>query len=824
MALAELNVRIGARIEQLEKGLRRADRSIQGFARRMDQVGNQLTLAISAPLAAIAGLSLKTAADFDVLEKGITTAMTSAGRSIQDAANEIDELRKISNNPGLTFDNLLKGSIKLQSVGFSAEDARRSLEVFGNALALAGGNAQDLDGVNLALTQIVSKGNVFAEEINQIAERVPQVRKAMISAFGTARTEDIQKLNLASEDFIKIITEELAKLPKAPETLANSFKNLRQNVEQAAVRIGGAIEESFNVSGKIARFAEFIEDTARAFSELNPALQKGILYSAGFLAALGPIAKATSFVIDATKLYSTALTQLQVIALKTQVNVAKLAASYAAAVGPIGVALTAIAAVGGVVFAAYKAYENYNNALDANIVKQKTANDLNLVAEQAIARERLEVERLADVLKTETSTKEQRAKAITELNRISPEYFGGLKDEATLVGDVEAAMKGYIEQLKQRAKLQAANERLVEIEKEILNVQQRISEGGNFFDELKGAVLGFGNAGGQAAAKYSLLADELKGLQNQKNALLDILGPVNATQEANVRVNTSIDSGQGIGREQLDIPSIPVNIEIQPLDDSNINTIEEQAARVREVLNDLYTPPGINPLTAYGEELDLIRTKSDALGESYNAQAAELQLLQTLITDAIESGYTPLNASIEELIGKYEQVEKAAIKAEKRQDRAMNATTVAQATFLKFANAQIKTFGDLGRIAVQVAKDIIAAEFAKAVASYISDSFSKLGIFGAVLAAAAGGVVGAAFSAIPAFAQGGMVTGEQLALVGDNPSGKEAIIPFERMGEFAAKLVEPQGRQVYIPDVRISGSDLVLVFEEQQRKNARYGS
>jgi hypothetical protein len=42
----------------------------------------------------------------------------------------------------------------------------------------------------------------------------------------------------------------------------------------------------------------------------------------------------------------------------------------------------------------------------------------------------------------------------------------------------------------------------------------------------------------------------------------------------------------------------------------------------------------------------------------------------------------------------------------------------------------------------------------------------------------------AAFGSIPAFAQGGMVTGPTLAMVGDNASGKEAIIPFEKMGAF----------------------------------------
>lgn len=42
-------------------------------------------------------------------------------------------------------------------------------------------------------------------------------------------------------------------------------------------------------------------------------------------------------------------------------------------------------------------------------------------------------------------------------------------------------------------------------------------------------------------------------------------------------------------------------------------------------------------------------------------------------------------------------------------------------------------------------------------------------------------------SGMPRFAKGGMVTGLTTAVLGDNPSGKEAVIPFERMGEFLGK-------------------------------------
>jgi hypothetical protein len=75
----------------------------------------------------------------------------------------------------------------------------------------------------------------------------------------------------------------------------------------------------------------------------------------------------------------------------------------------------------------------------------------------------------------------------------------------------------------------------------------------------------------------------------------------------------------------------------------------------------------------------------------------------------------------------------------------------------------------------------------------------------------------------PAFAQGGLVTGPMLAMVGDNPSGKEAIIPFERMGEFMkmAGAGEPKTQNVVVTG-RISGRDIYITNERAVKETKRY--
>lgn len=63
---------------------------------------------------------------------------------------------------------------------------------------------------------------------------------------------------------------------------------------------------------------------------------------------------------------------------------------------------------------------------------------------------------------------------------------------------------------------------------------------------------------------------------------------------------------------------------------------------------------------------------------------------------------------------------------------------------------------------------------------------------------------------VPAFAEGGMVTGKTLAWVGDNASGKEAIVPFEKMGRFLEMAGGSSGSQMVEVKGVLKGSDIHL--------------
>lgn len=216
-------VEIGADVTSFTKAINNLPNSIRGATSGLQNALRGIGFAY------LAKEAVEIVGKFDRMERGMTTLTGSA----EGARRRMDELREASELPGVDFAQAVQADIKLQSVGVSAEMSKQAIIQFGNALSLAGGTAQDLDGVILALTQIISKGKVSAEEINQIAERVPQVRKVMKEAFGTADTEALQKMNISAEEFVETLTQGFAQLDRASAGLDEKFADITTTLQVA---------------------------------------------------------------------------------------------------------------------------------------------------------------------------------------------------------------------------------------------------------------------------------------------------------------------------------------------------------------------------------------------------------------------------------------------------------------------------------------------------------------------------------------------------------------------------------------------------------------
>ena len=274
----------GRKIERaLASGLDSAKRKIKEVGDTLSSFGGKLSVGLTAPLALFGTTVTQTAVKMDSLKRGLTAV---AGSSAE-AERQLVRLKEVAKLPGLGFEEAIQGSINLQAAGLSATEAERSLKGFGNALATVGKGKAELDGVVLALSQIQSKGKVSAEEINQIAERVPQIRQIMLDAFGTANTEILQQVGLSSEEFISTVNDALAKLPQVTGGAQNALENFDDVRKRVFGQFGDAVLRV--LVPILERATPLLERLGNAFAALSPRTQTAIVVIAGIAAAIGPV-------------------------------------------------------------------------------------------------------------------------------------------------------------------------------------------------------------------------------------------------------------------------------------------------------------------------------------------------------------------------------------------------------------------------------------------------------------------------------------------------------------------------------------------------------
>ena len=284
MAIGKLLLKLGIDTTNLDKELGKVEKSMTKFGQNMSNLGSTLTQSLTLPIIGVGAAALKSFADMEKLENGLIAIMGSS----EGAAVELEKLRKVAENPGLALPEVVKASASLQSVGMNADAARETITQFGNAVARAGGGAEQFDGVVLALSQISAVGKVTQEDLNQIKERLPEFARVMKEEFGVVTAEGIRELGISSEEFIKRSVGALGNLERANGGLANTFDNLKDNVGASLAELGKAINETLNLEAVVATLSEGLQRLVDGFKSLNPETQGFIVKAGLIVAAIGP--------------------------------------------------------------------------------------------------------------------------------------------------------------------------------------------------------------------------------------------------------------------------------------------------------------------------------------------------------------------------------------------------------------------------------------------------------------------------------------------------------------------------------------------------------
>lgn len=295
----DLSISLGLDPTGLRQGLSEAERTISGAGRRIsasiESIGNlgqklaglgaTLTASLTLPIVGLATASIKAYGDIQALQKGLEAVAGSA----QLAQQQFQDMKEVAKLPGLGLQEAVKGTINLQAIGFSASKAKETLLQFGNAVATVGKGRVEFERAIYGISQLANTPFPLGEDLNIVADVLPQVRTLLNDTFGTSRTEELRALGVSSQQLVDTIITGLAKLPRVSGGIKNAFENFGDSMQQTLARIGKVIDDNLNISGIVDKITDALDVAVTAFEGLDPMIQKVILSIAGLVAIAGPL-------------------------------------------------------------------------------------------------------------------------------------------------------------------------------------------------------------------------------------------------------------------------------------------------------------------------------------------------------------------------------------------------------------------------------------------------------------------------------------------------------------------------------------------------------
>jgi len=255
-----------------------------------------LTTTATVPIALFAKSAFDAAVKMDGMMRGLRPVSGSA----EAASEQLARLNVVAQLPGVGLNEAIKGSIQLQAAGLSAKQAAESIQSVGNALATVGKGKADLEGTLYDLTEMASLGKVQERQIRMLSIRMPQLRSAMVQAFGTADAEILQKAKITTDEFInKVIIGAIGKLPQIKDSIQNSLENMSIEMGKSLTRVGNALLPV--ASAIMTVLVPAMEAASKWFEELPKSTQLWMVALAGLVAAAGPLAGAIQLVTELTK-------------------------------------------------------------------------------------------------------------------------------------------------------------------------------------------------------------------------------------------------------------------------------------------------------------------------------------------------------------------------------------------------------------------------------------------------------------------------------------------------------------------------------------------
>ena len=763
-SLGSLVVNIGANTRDLNKALGQVQKEIQSTTGNIQNLGKQMSMALTLPIAGLGAAAIKSAADLQTME----TSFISLTGGAQQAADMMANLNEFAAKTPFQIENIANAARQLIASGTPISEVNDRLQFLGDIAATSGASIEDIASI---FAKVNAKGKVELDNLNQLAERGIPIFTALSEATGLpadalgAGAVSVEQFNEVLKSFSQEGGFAAGAMERLSETAAGKFSTALDNLKQAGAALG---EQFLPIIGSM---LDGITEVAASVSEWSDGTKTAVVVIAGLVAAVGPVLVVLPQMVQSIQMARTAMMAL---------NSTMLANPYiaaAAAIAAVGVAVYALA----------------GNADIAGRHGEKMSEIYQQVGAEVAVNE-AKVQRLAAAVEDETKTEEQRAAALRELQKLSPQHFANIDMERVKMGELKGAVEQYRESLLNAAKAKVFSQQLEEAIRKQEELKAEAAEGVTVLDRaaafMQGTTAQFQMAqrlGGELRAT-DMLVEEL----TQKMLELETTTETAAqtTSEAFTPAKTTmtaVATETAKATEAIQLMSMEA-LQLQELMAAGMGG--DLAAR------------GLRQQSTGGDmELQDVGSYEQEMADAAVVDAEDI----TLAND-YAAALDNINAKNQTMVGLTQQIG--------GELGSMFGTMIKGG---EEAGAALKSFG------LSVLKTMIGVARAHVIATFSNPmnpvNMATGGIAMPLLIAGGLTLVESLLGAI-AFADGGIVSGPTLGLVGEYAGARnnpEVIAPLDKLRDIMA---DTGGSQQIEVTGRISGNDIELMAE-RGRKNLR---
>lgn len=291
----EITYKVSLDGNEAERTISNLSKSSDTLSKKFASFGTKMSIGVTAPLTALATAGVKYNATMESYLANLTTLL---GGNQQEAQKLLDTLKEMANTTPYEATDLVKATQKMMAFGISAEDSLKYLNMLGD---IAMGDANKMDSLTLAFSQISASGRASMEDINQMIDQGFNPLTIIAQKTGESMADLRDRVSEGGVSF-----EEIA---GAFETATSEGGTFYQSMDKASQTTEGKIstlKDGFNTAlGSMTEsLLPFVTEVVNGltkvadwFANLEEDGKRAVLIIAGIALAIGPVTTAIGTLI-----------------------------------------------------------------------------------------------------------------------------------------------------------------------------------------------------------------------------------------------------------------------------------------------------------------------------------------------------------------------------------------------------------------------------------------------------------------------------------------------------------------------------------------------